>query len=123
MSAPQSFSTIKAAKSRKIASFGFVWKTHTEFRAKHKEWNLQLKIYFTADSDWDFVISAYIFHILELCKKSILTNFEPMSTSNSKLFCGISCIMVHSLEVKGNISLMMIRESWVQTFWWHFKAN
>ena len=39
-----------SAKSRKIASFGFVTITQ-KFRVKHKQWNPHfLKIYFTADA-------------------------------------------------------------------------
>ena len=30
--------------------------------------------------------------------------------------------MVHNLEVKGNIFLL-VKESWLQTSWWHTKTN
>ena len=37
--------------------------------------------------------------------------------------CGISCKIVHSSAIKGNISLMLVKESWLQTPWWHIKTN
>ena len=74
-----------------------------------------MKIYVFVDITvyCDLFIETDIFDIHELCKQSSLTHFRPMPPWNSRAYSIMwhSHIVFHMLQIKGNISLILVKES------------
>ena len=63
-----------------------------------------------------------VFQTTVMCFKYI-SGQSSLQIQKHILFCGITCKIVNSSAVKGNISLMFVKESWLQTPWWHIKTK
>ena len=62
------------------------------------------------------------FTYMNFLSKRSLSHFSLLQIQSYLLFCG-SCIMVHVFKFKGNISLELVKESWLQTSWWRINSN
>ena len=106
-----------------------------KFWVKHKQWNPHFLIFFSCwrrcSTEVYWLAHIYFTYMNFLSKvfQTTVRCFKYISGQSSLqiqkhiLFCGISCKIVYSSAVKGNISLMFVKESWLQTPWWHIKTN